>query len=646
LTLPKQQVTFRPLGLPLTSWAFAIRIWLAAILALYVSFWLSIEMPSIAIITVAIIAEPTRGQALDKAVFRVLATIIGVAASIAITGLFSQTRDLLLFGYAGWIGLSVYAAGLLDGNRAYAAVLSGATVGFASIQEIDNPGHVFETGMMRGAGILIGIAALAIVNDLLLAPDRHTRLATQLADIRRRVGKYAKSAILGETTQPMESAALLAEISSLHPETSSLAFESSSGQARSVAGQNAAAALVAQLHAARSLNVLPVAADEATSVRIVRALERNESEIPPPTVVWRVDPQGVPCTTDSLAWTLKEFLARDEQVRQNLVALRTDGRPPWHWRGLIYRSHRTAVEAGVRAAIWVALSGLFLVYAGWPGANTSLALIGAFVGLGAITPNSRATTALALIAAPIAGVIAGVLEFVALNGVDAFPLLAIGLAPLVIGAGLLIASSNRIVSALGRFILIYAVIIISPANPQTYDGQSYLIYFLISCVAPALLLATQFLVSPVSQERRRRWILSSSRDDFTHAPPRGRRHAAEEEMFRDAVRIGQILSTGANASNNPEAVDEVLSHFDQSSIIRLCDDKLKMLAGGPLAVLVEEVRAAFRKREPRAIRAAAHLLSKASPSDHVVADLRAALMVASYHIEAAFGRRVHLGEAA
>ncbi len=643
---PLNQVKFVPLGFPLSSWAFAIRLWLASILALYASFWLSIDMPLMAVVTVAIIAEPTRGQALDKAVFRVLATIIGVAASIALTGLFSQTRDLLLFGYAGWIGLCVYAAGLLDGNRAYAAVLSGATVGFASIQEIDNPGHVFEAGMMRGAGILIGVAALAIVNDLLLTPDRHTKLATQLANIRRRVGKYAKSAVLGETTQPLESAALLAEISSLHPETTSLAFESSNGPARSAAGQNVGAALVAQLHAARSLNVLPVTADEATSEAILRALERSESEPPSPRILWRPDPQGVPETTNSLAWTLKELLRRDEQTRQNLVALRTDGRPPWHWRGLIYRSHRTAAEGGVRAAIWVALSGLFLVYAGWPAANTSLALIGAFVGLGAITPNSRATTTLALIAAPIAGILAGVIEFVVLDGVDAFPLLAIGLAPLVIGAALMIASPNRVVSALGRFILIYAVIIISPANPQVYDGRSYLIYFLLSCAAPALLLVTQFLVSPVAQDRRRRWLLSSSRDEFAHAPSRNRRHAAEEEMFRDAVRIGQILSTGANASNNLEAVDEALSHFDQSSIIRLCDDQLKMLAGGTLAALIEEVRVAFRKREPLALRAAARHFSEASPSDHVVADLCAALTVASYHIEAAQRPRALLSEAA
>lgn len=94
-------------------------------------------------------------------------------ASVVITGLFSQTRDLLLIAYAGWIGLCVYAAGMLDGNRAYAAVLSGFTVALVAIQEIDNPGHVFEAGMMRGAGILIGIASVMIVNDLLGSARPH-----------------------------------------------------------------------------------------------------------------------------------------------------------------------------------------------------------------------------------------------------------------------------------------------------------------------------------------------------------------------------------------------------------------------------------------------------------------------------------------
>ena len=51
-------------GMPASSWAFAIRIWLAIVLALYVSFWLELEAPSSAALTVTILALPTRGQVL------------------------------------------------------------------------------------------------------------------------------------------------------------------------------------------------------------------------------------------------------------------------------------------------------------------------------------------------------------------------------------------------------------------------------------------------------------------------------------------------------------------------------------------------------------------------------------------------------
>ncbi|MBV8190805.1 MAG: FUSC family protein, partial [Alphaproteobacteria bacterium] len=70
-------------GLPLASWAFAFRIWVAVVVALYAAFWLQLEAASSAAVCVAILAAPTRGQALEKAGFRFLATVVGAAASIA-----------------------------------------------------------------------------------------------------------------------------------------------------------------------------------------------------------------------------------------------------------------------------------------------------------------------------------------------------------------------------------------------------------------------------------------------------------------------------------------------------------------------------------------------------------------------------------
>ena len=67
-------------GLPLSSWAFAIQICLAVIAALYVGFWLQLEAPSSAAVTVAALALPSRGQVMEKAAFRLIATVVGVAA--------------------------------------------------------------------------------------------------------------------------------------------------------------------------------------------------------------------------------------------------------------------------------------------------------------------------------------------------------------------------------------------------------------------------------------------------------------------------------------------------------------------------------------------------------------------------------------
>src|SRR5260370_17259245 len=91
--------------------------------ALYAAFWLQLESASSAAVTVAILARPTRGQAYQKAVYRVLATIIGLVASFVIAGLFPQSRSLFVIGFAAWLGLCVYVGGLLDANRAYSGIL-------------------------------------------------------------------------------------------------------------------------------------------------------------------------------------------------------------------------------------------------------------------------------------------------------------------------------------------------------------------------------------------------------------------------------------------------------------------------------------------------------------------------------------------
>ncbi|MET3521851.1 FUSC family protein [Mesorhizobium abyssinicae] len=555
-------------GFPIQSWAFALRIWIAAIVALLASFWLQLSTPSSAMLTVMILAEPTRGQALEKAGYRLIATVIGVAASIAIVGSLSQTRDLLLVAFAAWMGLCIYACALLDGYRAYAAVLSGYTVGLVAIQQIDTPLHVFETAMDRGAAIAVGVLSITIVNDLLSAPDRHPQLGVQLAALHRRVRNYAQAVVSGESTDAVAVAALMREIVALRPDISSLAAETSSGPAKSAAARSAIVELVAELQSVRALAELPAITDPVLRERLAHVFSVDaEKSLPIP-----VDENAIAlagATSTSLEWALHELLRRDAEVRLYLSALKSGKRPSRSWRAPLYRSQRVAMGSGWRAAACIAVASTLLVLAGWPSASFALSLIIVVVGLGATTPAPQAFTALGFAGTPIAIAMTGILEFFVLNGASDFPLLAIGLAPFLIGAALLATLPNPVVSGLGKVNLIFISAVLAASNPQTYNPQAFLFTSLFLCIASGLLLAAQYLIPPVSDSQRRRWLLASARHELHLLSGRAdRRYAPEEATFRDAVRVARIAATGPNDPEYRDSVEEVLAYFDRAAAIR------------------------------------------------------------------------------
>jgi uncharacterized membrane protein YccC len=270
-----------------------------------------------------------------------IATVIGTAASLAITGALTQSGDLILAAFAAWLGLCVYAAGLLDGYRAYAAVLSGYTVALIAVQQIDSPQHVFESGMARGAAIAVGVLSVTFVNSLLLAPDRYPQLKVKLAAIHGRIREYAKAVIRDEVTDATAAASLMREIVALRPEIASLATEASSGSLRGAAARSAMVALVAELHAVRALAALPVAVAPAFREPLASVLDRSGNEpssISPVGHVIDSAKNSTDATAAPLAWALSELLRTDEEVRQNLVALKSGMRPSQAWRAPLYRS--------------------------------------------------------------------------------------------------------------------------------------------------------------------------------------------------------------------------------------------------------------------------------------------------------------------
>jgi uncharacterized membrane protein YccC len=596
-------------GLPASSWAFALRIWVAVMMALYAGFWLELDAPSSAGVAIAIVAMPTRGQGMEKAGFLLLATVLGVAASIVIAGFFSQTSGLLLAVFGVWIGLCVYAACMLDGNRAFAAALCSVTVALVAIQQIDSPQLVFRTAIARGAAIAVGVFVVALVNDVLAVPDYYPVLSARLEELHRQVMSYVEGVVRGEATSARAAAGLLRDVAAVRSEIAGLATESSSGNARSAAARTAMVGLVTELFLARGLAALRVAAAPALYPR---------------------DPDGSSgLMTIGRAWLRQELIGKNADVLGSLDALRAGTYPLRQWRAPLYRSRRIAAESGVRAAIHFTLIAILFVMAGWPATEISLYFAAFIIALSSIAPDARMLTAAAIAAMPIACLLAGILKYFVFNGVSEFPLLAIGLAPVVIGSALLMTMPSR--SWLGRLILIFTLTVFDAANPQNYDPRVYLVTSFFVCLAAILSFAAHLLIPPLSNDRRLQLLLDETRRDLSNLDAQPHPHATPEEAaFHDATRIERIVTASGPSLSYRQVVDEAMYCFDRAASLRQGYAELDRLATGPLAGAAYTARRALAQRDRSVILTAAEALRKAAAQHGVTADSAcAALALAS-----------------
>src|SRR4051812_11186941 len=164
-------------------------------LALYVAFWLQLESASSAAVSVAILAQPKRGQAISKAIYRFLGTILGGVVSIVLTAAFGQDRVLMLVCFTAWLSLCVFVAQYLQDTRAYGAMLSGYTVAIIAISNIDTPQSVFDAAVSRVAAIAVAIATITFINDALASPSTWRGLLPPLAGALRSAKAFARQAL-------------------------------------------------------------------------------------------------------------------------------------------------------------------------------------------------------------------------------------------------------------------------------------------------------------------------------------------------------------------------------------------------------------------------------------------------------------------
>ncbi|GJD60011.1 FUSC family protein [Methylobacterium frigidaeris] len=526
---------------PLSSWAYAVRIWLAMMLALYAGFWLQLESASSAAVTVAILAQPRRGQALSKAVYRFLGTLIGFVVAIVFTALFGQDRVEMLVAFATWMGLCVFVANYLQGTKAYGAMLSGYTVAIIAINNIDAPQSVFESGIARVAAITLGILSITFINDALGAPYVFPDLSAGMAKARDAVRDFVQRAIRDGDPGPEAAADAMRLVAAPRDAIGVVGTEFHDGENRAAGARSAVAALFASVAAARSfaLAVSRSGDPDDLRTRVLAGLDGDHDALPD--LMARLDALAASgeAHPDSVLLHRRaiDLLRQDRLADDGIEALETGREPMRDMRLPVHRDFPDALRNAARVVITIAISAGLFVLSGWPATSSALLQVSAFAALASINPNPIGFATGALWGMPLAAACAGVVEFILLDGGQGFPLLAIAMAPVIVVACLL--SLRPATASLGFILLVFFPVVLAPANPQPYNPESYLDSSVLFCVSGLILFLVIRIVLPTTNAQRRRWSLQAARADVIEALS-GEPQEADERVNLDADRLVQF----------------------------------------------------------------------------------------------------------
>src|ERR1700757_5071163 len=166
---------------------YALRLWAAACLALFVAFWLELDNPFWAGPSAAIVCLPQLGASLRKGWFRMVGTVVGATMIVVLTAFFPQDRIAFLVLLAIWCGICAFAATLFRNFASYSAALAGYTAAIIAADNLGATGgassDVFLLSVTRASEIIIGIACAGIILAGTDLGGARRRLAQSLASL-------------------------------------------------------------------------------------------------------------------------------------------------------------------------------------------------------------------------------------------------------------------------------------------------------------------------------------------------------------------------------------------------------------------------------------------------------------------------------
>lgn len=160
-------------------WIHSLKVFGAAILALYVALALGLPRPYWAMATVYLVSSPLAGATHAKGTYRVIGTLLGAVCAVALVPLLVDAPVLLMAAIACWTGTLLYLSLLEPAPRNYICLLAAYTLPIVALPTASNPATVFDMALARIEEIVIGIVCASVVSAVVFPVRTRPALAAR-----------------------------------------------------------------------------------------------------------------------------------------------------------------------------------------------------------------------------------------------------------------------------------------------------------------------------------------------------------------------------------------------------------------------------------------------------------------------------------
>lgn len=153
------------------AWFISLKMYAAALTALFIAIEGRLDRPYWAMMTVYIVYLPMVGAARAKGMNRILGTLIGGVGIILMLPSLVQTPVLLVLAMSAWLGVFVFLAQCMRGPSGYVFMLAAYTCSFIGFPYIEHPETIFNIVVSRCEEIALG-AVVSVLFASLVFPQR------------------------------------------------------------------------------------------------------------------------------------------------------------------------------------------------------------------------------------------------------------------------------------------------------------------------------------------------------------------------------------------------------------------------------------------------------------------------------------------